>query len=269
MTITLRAFIFVTAATLTTSGLQGFPWTKAPPAPVNPADGNFEASLHGFTLDRGAVNGTTAIAIGDLPAGTKFAQDFAVTPVSGPGEGTGKVTLLELPAFATASTRTWKTTLSLPLNIVQDIDLQGTPVTMRLTGTIRAESNLAVPRNDYFAWTIANTLPAPAFNTAVRPGEPYGMVWAMGLQPSQSLGPHLPRITASGGPQALLSLPAGGTAAPLAIEISDRLAGGTWIPAPAATVTAGANPLPAGTSGSVSVRLTGPRQFVRLRANAP
>ena len=140
----------------------------------------------------------------------------------------------------------WKTTLTLPLNIVQDTDFQGTPVTIRLTGTIRAESNLAVPRNDYFAWTIANTLPAPAFNTAVRPGESYGMVWAMGLRPSQSPGPHLPRITTTGGLQALMSLPSGGTAAPLTIEVSDRLAGGTWIPAPVATVTAGANPLPPG-----------------------
>jgi hypothetical protein len=207
--------------------------------------------------------------VGDIPAGTTFGNNFAETPLSGTGEGTGTVALVEIPASATTATRTWKTTLTLPLNILQTSDLNGTAVTIRFTGTLRAESNVVVPRNGFYQWTLANSLPTPAFDSQVRPGEPYGMVWAMGLAPTASLRPHLPVIALAGGPRAQISLPPAGTAAPLIVEISDLLSTGSWSPAPAAAVSIGANPLPAGTSGSVSVQLSGPKQFVRLRANAP
>lgn len=269
MTITLRAFIFITAATMTTNGLEGFAWTAAPPAPVNSANGIFDAALHRFTINKGTVNGTTAIAIGATPAGTTFGANFTEEPISGPGEGNGTITLTEIPASATPSTRTWRTNISLPLNLLQTTDLEGTSVTIRLTGTMRAESNLVIPRSDYYAWTIANNLPAPAFDSTVRPGEPYGMVWAMGLAPTAPLRPHLPSVILAGGPRAQLTLPAGGTAAPLIVEVSNQLTTGSWAPAPAASVTGGANPLPPGSKGTVNIQLTGPGQFVRLRANAP
>jgi hypothetical protein len=271
MNIPLRAFIFVTVANTSTSGLEGFAWTAAPPAPVNPANGATDAALQRFTIDKGTVSGvTTSSLIPNVPVGTTFATDFAETPFSGPGEGSGSVTLVEIPAQATPSTRTWKTTVVLPLNVLQDTDLDGTQVTIRMTGTLRSESNLVIPRNDYYAWTIANGLAAPAFDAEARPGEPYGMLWAMGLQPSSSLRNHLPVIAAgAGSPKAVMALPAGGTAGPLIVEVSDLLTADSWAPAPAASVTGGANPIPAGTSGPVSVQLSGLRQFARLRANAP
>lgn len=268
MNIPLRAFIFITVANITTSGLQGFAWTPSPPAPVNPATGNIDASLHNFTVDQGQVNGATTVAFGDVPAGTTFGADFADTPISGPAEGTGTVTLVEIPAQATTATRTWKTTLTLPLSIVQTSDLDGTAVTIRLTGTLRAESNLVIPRNEYYAWTLDNDLPTPPFDSEVRPGEPFGMLWAMGLAPTQSLRPHLPAIIpGTGNPQAVMTLPASGTAAPLIVEVSDRLTADSWSPAPPASLSGGANPIPVGTSGSVAIQLTGPHQFARLRAN--
>lgn len=269
MNIPLRAFIFVTVANISTSGLQGYAWTPAPPAPVNPVTGDFDGTLHNFTADQGTVNGTTTVQFGDVPAGTTFSADFAEDPISGPAEGTGTVNLTEIPAQATTSTRTWKTTLTLPVSILQTTDLDGTAVSIRLNGTLRAESDVVIPRNEYYAWTITNSLPTPPFDSEIRPDEPHGMVWAMGLEPSSSLRPHLPVITLAESPQAVMTLPPGGTAAPLFIEISDKLTADSWSLAPSATVTGGANPLPAGTKGAINVQLSGPRQFVRLRATAP
>lgn len=270
MNIPLRAFIFLTVANVSTTGLQGFAWTPAPPASVTPATGDFDGTLHHFTADGGTVNGATTIDFGDVPAGTTFAANFAETPISGPAEGTGNVSLVEIPAQATASTRTWKTTLTLPVSILQTNDLNGTSVSVRLAGTLRAESNIIIPRDDYYAWTIANNLPMPTFDSEIRPGEPYGMVWAMGLEPSSSLRPHLPVINlAEATPQAEMILPPGGTTAPLIIEISENLSTDSWSLAPSNTITGGANPLPAGTKGKINVQLSGPRQFIRLRATAP
>ncbi len=254
-------FSFIPAAyvNLITTGVSGEPSTPNPPAPVTTTTGEFDAALHEFTINQGAISG--------VALGTPLNENFSNTPVTGPGQGTGTITLTEIPGLATTTTRTWTAVVVLPLDFTDTQELNGTQVTVDVSGTLKASGNLVIPKTNYLAWVAQYSLGAPAFGSPIRPGEPHGMVWAMGLPPSTSIRQHLPRIITGGpAPVALMEFPAGGTAGPLLVEVSDSLAPGSWVPATAGNVSTGANPIPAGTPGVVSVNLAGTRRFVRLRA---
>jgi hypothetical protein len=245
---------------LITTGVSGQPSTPNPPAPVTTSTGEFDAALHEFTINQGAITG--------VALGTPLNENFSTTPVTGPGQGTGTITLTEVPGLATATTRTWTTVVVLPLDFTDTQDLDGTQVTVDVSGTLKASGNLVIPKTNYLAWVAQYSLGAPVFGSPIRHGEPHGMVWAMGLTPSASIHQYLPRIITGGpSPIALMEFPAGGTAGPLLVEVSHSLAPGSWVPALATDLSVGANPIPAGTPGVVTVDLNGGNRFVRLRAN--
>lgn len=261
MNFNLRATVFfipISVATLNTAGLRGFPTTPLPPAPVDSASGTFAAADHQFTINQGTVTGTVTGQTEPISA------DFADAPVTGPGVGTGSVILV--PVSETASHRTFTATVNLPVSIDENSE-EG--VRIRVTGTLRAQGQIVVPKDPFIVWATSAGMPGLSFANEIRPGEPAGLVWAMGLQAADSLAAHAPRM--QGGltaPAALITLPAGGSAAPLTVEVSENLATGSWTPAAAAALSTGANPIPAGTQGPVTVELTGPNRFVRLSASA-
>ena len=247
---------FFSVATATTNGLVGSPSTPAPPALVETATGNFNAALHEFTINAGTLT-TNA-------AGETSTIDFAAEPAGGPGVGTGTIVLTELTAQATVATRTWRAVLTLPLNSTQADPDSGAQITM--TGTLKGIQNFVIPRTEFHAWTMEGGLGTPPFDSILPNGARAGMVWALGLAPGNLPDAHFPVVSAVG-PAATITLPAVGTAAPLTVEISDNLS--SWSDAPPATLSGGVNPLPQGSVGAVTVSLSGPKKFVRLRAVGP
>lgn len=259
MNFNLRVLVFVTVATINTSGLRGFPTTPLPPGPVDFASGAFDAAYHDFTVNQGTITGTV---VGQQEP---VSANFAETPVTGPGEGIGSVLLA--PLSETATHRTFRATVELPVAIDQASD-EGFRI--RVNGRLRAEGQITAPKNPFVLWSVAAGIGGTGFISEVRPGEPAGLIWAMGLQPGDALAAHGPRMLAGPGqPAAMIELPEGGSAGALTVEVSSSLAAGSWVPAPAAALSTGANPIPPGTRGQVTIELTGERRFVRLSASAP
>jgi len=249
----------VTVATINTSGLRGFPTTPLPPGPVDFASSTFDAADHDFTVNQGTITGT--VVGQEEPVSANFAE----TPVTGPGEGTGSVVLV--PLSETATHRTFQATVELPVAIDQASD-EGFRI--RVNGRLRAQGQITAAKSPFLVWSVASGIDGVTFASEIRPGEPAGLVWAMGLQPGESLAAHGPRMLAGPGhPAAMIELPAGGSAGPLTVEVSASLAAGSWTPAPAATLSTGANPIPPGTRGPVTIDLAGERRFVRLSASPP
>ncbi len=243
----------------TMNGLVGSPSTPAPPAPVTIGTGDFNAALHEFTIHTGLLNSNAA--------GSTTTRNFAEEPARGAGSGTGTIVLTELPSQATATTRTWRSVLTLPVDFtqVQNIDAS-TTVEIKVTGTLKGAADLVIGKTEFSAWTLEGGLGTPAFDSVLSSGARAGLVWALGLSPEESPEAHFPVVSAAG-PVARIVLPARGTLAPLTVEISENL--GSWRNAPAASVSGGANPLPPGGTGMFTVDLPGPERFVRLRADGP
>jgi hypothetical protein len=120
-----------------------------------------------------------------------------------------------------------------------------------------------VPRTEYLAWTVAEGIPgAPFEGDSNGDGVANGLVWALGLSNSADPRPYLPRPHPLVPGGFLVSLPDGGTAAPILIQSSPHL--GSW--SPASGVLAPANPLPAASSGNIAIQPNGsPTRFIRLR----
>jgi len=264
MNFNLRVLVFISVATLNTSGLEGFAITPEPPAPVDEPTGNFDASYHNFTITKGTITGNIVGSEG--PVSVTIDEN----PLSGPGTGTGTVVLT--PVSQNSVSYTYLATIELPVDFEEVLEEEG--VSVKVTGRLRALNQVVIPKDPFTVWASTAGVGSVGFSDEIRPGEPAGLVWAMGLQPDESLADHTPRIVASGPPDDLqisanLELPATGSAGPLLVEVSDSLAHDSWLPAPAATVGGGLNPLPPGSGGRVTVTLEGSRKFVRLSATAP
>lgn len=234
--------------------------TITAPGAVTAATGQFAASQHRFSIDQGTVSGT---ALGN-PVSESFNPE---SPVNGTGTGTGTVTLTA--AGDSGIHRTFHVTVTIPVAI-NDTFLAGTTnVAVTATGTVKATGTVQVPRTEYLAWTVDEGIPGAAFN--VDPdgdGVSNGILWALGLSADADPLPYLPKADLLAAKGFKLSLPAGGTAAPIRIEHSDDLDG--WADVPAAGISGGANPLPAGTTGSVTVSPdASPQRFVRLKVSEP
>jgi hypothetical protein len=260
MTFTLRALI-INVATLNTRNLKGYPGTSSPPASVDPETGDFEANQHTFTITEGSITGTIITS----PDPVSFT--IGDSPLSGSGAGTGTIVLM--PVSEDALSYTYRATVELPVDFEETLEEEG--VAIKVTGRLKAQNDVVLPKDPFTIWASVGGLDGVGFDSEIHPGEPAGLLWAMGLQPSDSLRTHMPqiRIGAEAERTAHLEFPASGTAAPLTIETSDSLAADSWVPASPGSISVGQNPLPIGIQGEVTVTLDGARKFVRLRATAP
>lgn len=268
MGFTLKALVFITVATINTSGMKGTAFTRVPPGLATPTGtgGTFDAAQHSLRINQGTITGSITAT---TPA-TPINANFADSPVEGPGTGTGTLTVVL--GTATATHRNCTVTMLLPVDFTQNQDLDGTPVTVKVKGTIKAAGTIPVPLNSWIDWKLANNLSASAFSTLPAPGAaPLGLAWAMGLEPGVPASMVTPAMTGGVSPAATLVLPVTGTRGPLRLEQSDSLTGGSWQIVPAASISLGQNPLPAGSSGTVTVQWASPgtRRFIRVGAQQP
>jgi hypothetical protein len=134
--------------------MGGTAYTPNPkPAPVTPnaTGGTFDAALHRVVINRGTMTGAITATDPDTPVNA----DFASAPVEGAGIGTG--TIVMVPGAADATHRTMQATITIPVDFTDTQDMSGTPVTIKVKGTIKAAGPVRIP---------LNVLPSPTFTPA-------------------------------------------------------------------------------------------------------
>lgn len=254
--------IIVAAYTITVSNLSAAIETLVPPGVVTPATGVFAANQHGFEIDQGTITGSTSGIIGNNPINESFTPQ---NPASGTGTGDGSVTLVH--TGDTGMFRNYTVTATLPVSITDTFLAGTTSVAITATGTVKASGTVQVPKSEYVAWTIAQNIPNAPFNgDANNDGVANGLVWALGLNANSNPRPYLPRPNPAVPGGFLIPLPPGGTAAPILIQNSPLLE--LWTPA--TSVSPVANPIPAASSGNVTIAPNAsPKRFLRLLVNEP
>lgn len=252
----------------TSTVLGGTVFTPTPPGTVDPPTGSFDATQHSFEINQGSVSGNIFVFFVPQPQSV----DFATEPVTGTGSGTGSVVLSETGSTATTRTFSVVTVLDIDLlNVIEVTDPITTTVTVTGAGTIKAEGEITVPLGTlYELWAMDNGIAgAPFSGDANSDGVGNGLLWALGLQAEDDPLPFLPTVS---GTTVRLELPPGGTAAELLVETSTTLIPGAgWLPVAPDAVSTGTNPIPAGTTGPVTVDLPAgdPVRGLRLRADEP
>lgn len=262
--ITLRAsFLGLASFNLTSTVIGGNLTTPAPPGTVN-ADGIFDSAQHVFEINEGSIGGTVNV-FGSV---SNVNVDFQTDPVGAAGVNPGGV--WSVPTSATTTSKTYTVVVIMPLSITEVQTVEGTEVTITANGQLNASGEITVPLGTlYEQWAVANDIDgAPFTGDHDLDGVSNGLLWALGLQVDDDPRPVLPAINGS---SVELTLPAGGTAADLWLETSTALTPGSWLALRAVAVSTGTNPLPAGTSGPVSVALPSgdPLRGLRLRVDEP
>lgn len=256
------AFLNLASYNINVTNLSTAIFTIAPPGVVTPATGVFAANQHRFEIDQGTINGTTSGLIGNNTINESFTPE---SPASGTGTGTGTVVLVH--TGDSGIFRNYTVTATLPVSIADTFLAGTTSVAITATGTVRASGTVQVPRTEYLAWTLDQGIPnAPFAGDPNGDGVSNGLLWALGLNANSDPFPYLPRPNPAQPGGFIVPLPPGGSGAPILIQSSPNL--GTW--GPAGAVGPVANPVPAGTSGNVTVAPDGsPRRFIRLQVTEP
>lgn len=246
--------------TLAASGLAGRLFTLDSPGVVTPASGEFDASQHRLVLDAGTVSGTAV--------GQSIEQSFTPEdPLVSEPSGTGVVILTPMPP--NGDFLVFEVSVILPgLTATDTIEPEGGiggPVTITASGDLKASGTLEVAASEYLAWALAEGIAGqPGTADANHDGVPNAIAWALGLGAFDDARSHLPRPDGAAPTGFVLSLPVTGTAAPLVLEAA--AAPGSWSELPAARCSLGLNPLPAGSTGTVTIAPSGlPAEFLRLQ----
>lgn len=244
-------------AKLQIQNMGAYASTVDAPSPVTPnsSGGSFDGSLHKLIINRGTASGIAG-------------ADFSVTPINGKGTGTGTLTMVA--GESTATHRTYMVTLVIPVDFT-DIVNEGA-ATVRVQGTLKSTGTITFPVNEFIGWTDEKGIPGASFTDPLTVGAaPLGMAWAAGLEPTTPVGLVTPAIQSTpSDTSATLMLPETGTRAPLWIESCTDLLKGVWSPVAGTYLSTGANPIPAGTMGPVTIQMgTGPSLFIRPRVDPP
>jgi hypothetical protein len=253
---------FLLTINATTNGMGGTVFTKSPPGAADPATSTFDASLHRFLINRGTITGSAV--------GTPINIDLATSSFAGTADGIGSFELTRLPDGPTAAF--YSATLTTPVNIVKNIGEGTTAATVTDTGTLTAATAPGTPIqvsfDEYQRWTECNGIPgAPPQEDSNLSGAPNGITWALGLSNYDDPKPHLLQPDPATPRGFVLPLPPGGTAAPITVQISHSLAPGSWVPALPGDLSTGVNPIPAGTTGQVTLSPSAASAcFVRMSA---
>jgi hypothetical protein len=254
----LRNFL-LGSITATSSTIGGTMFTITPPGLIDPATGIGDASQHQFVINQGTVTGSAV--------GNPLSVNFATDPASGKGSGSATVTITR--ASTTATRAVCNVTVTLPVNLTEPIPNDyGLTATFSATGTFKAAGQVSVPLSDYLAWTEVQNVPGADPNADPnQDGIPNGLLWALGLSLNANPRPHL-IVADPASPRGFrFTLPAGGAGGPLFIESSTSLAPDSWSLASPAELSLPANPLPAGTTGTITIAPSSlPSRFLRLRA---
>lgn len=252
-------------------GLGATLHTPNPPGIVDPATGEFDASEHELTVNQGQMSGQIFIL---FVANETVDFDFASMPFGGAGAGTGTVELT--PKSSTATTKTYDVAVVINIEIADNVAAGGFEIPIGAAGMMKAAGTVTVPlepADPYTVWADVNGIAdAPFEGDENGDGTPNGLQWALGLNADDSPKDfQLRPIGLDGGTvEFRLTLPEGGTAADITIEVSENPGTAPFELLDAFSVTAG-NPIPAQTSGEVVIKI--PRVsatgFVRLSVEKP
>jgi pimeloyl-ACP methyl ester carboxylesterase len=119
--------------------MRGIAFTPPPtPGPVTATanGGTFDATLHQIKINQGTIIGEITIT------GTPINSSFVDNPVIGTGTGNGTVTMI--PGASSPGQRTMQVTFEMPVDFTNNLDLDGTPVSVRVQGTIRANTSVVI-----------------------------------------------------------------------------------------------------------------------------
>lgn len=235
-------------------------FTTIPPGSVTSSTGEFAASQHKFSINQGGITGTAS--------GQAINETFSPSnPFEGIGNGQGSVTLT--PTTSDSLYQNYDITVILPGVSISDTITAGTTITVTAnatgTGDIKATGTLQVPLSEYLAWTIDQGIPgAPGQDDANHDGLPNALAWAFGLDSTTNASGDRPSVTPARGFQ--FALPVSGSAAEIRLQRSTILSG--WADVPVNRISVSSNPLPIGSSGTITVSPSGdPTEFFRLEAS--
>jgi hypothetical protein len=245
--------------------------TPAPPGAVDPATGEFDASEHSLSVNSGTLSGSISIPLLSIDEMVDF--DFAAVPFGGAGAGTG--TVLLTPTGITPTSKSYDVVVLLPVQIENTVDAMGFEIPITAAGVVKGVGTVSVPitpPDPYLAWTEANNIAGELFaGDENQDGVPNGLQWALGLDATT---PPFSALLQPMGEMATtvdftMTLPAGGNAAGLTVLVSANPESDSFATLAPGSVSSG-NPIPAGTSGTVTIRLPKSAMgFVRLSVNAP
>lgn len=260
-----RSAFLVGSYNVSSTAIGADVFTLFPPGLVEPEGGNFDASQHAFSVNDGTLSGSFTL----LGATSPLRVSFASAPVAGAGSGLGNVSLARIAE--TSTSRTYDVTVVSPVAVADTFDTgSGILVDVTANGTLKVAGTASTTFTPYEFWTYANGIEgAPFLDDANGDAVPNGLVWALGLSATDNPIPHLPDATVAVPAMATITLPAGGTAAPIRIEgaLSPQR---PWTPVEAGAISIGFNPVPAGTSGPITYAFpAGCGAFARLAASEP
>lgn len=245
--------------------------TPSPPGAVDPATGEFDASEHSLTVNNGSLSGSISIPLLGVDDMVDF--DFAALPFGGAGAGTGTVVLT--PAGSTPTSKSYDVVVLFPVQIENTVDAMGFEIPITAAGIVKGVGTVSVPitpPDPYLAWTEANSIAGELFvGDENKDGVPNGLQWALGLDATT---PPFSALLQPVGAMATtvdftMTLPAGGSAADLTVLVSANPESDSFVTLASVSVSSG-NPIPAGTSGTVTIKLPKSAMgFVRLSVNAP
>ena len=249
---------------LESSTLDAILDTPNPPGIVNPATGEFDSSQHSFTVVSGDLSGE----ISTLLTGTsEISFNFADAPIGGTGIGTGTVTLT--PTGSTSTSKSYDVDVRLPIAVDEIFEAEGFEIPIRAEGTAKMVGSTTieiVPEDPFTAWAEQNNLAGTTrLEDSNGDGVPNGIQWALGLEASDNPYPHLlaPNGTTDSSVNFAISLPPDGTAAPLLVVTASDPSE-PFVPLGGVLINRG-NPIPAGSTGLVTIRLPrGEKGFLQL-----
>jgi hypothetical protein len=242
--------------------------TTTPPGAVDPSTGNYNVSEHPFSINQGTMSGSATLLGQNIPVDVNFAE----TPLEGANTGTGANVAISL-ASSSNNSKTYNVTLIYPVNTTDTLPVNDSlSITVVTAGTVKATGTITVPiLTDFEIWRSDNSLAGATFEgDSNQDGLANGLQWALGLAANVSPVPHLLTFATST-PSATtytITLPAGGSAGALTVSYTPNLTT-AFTPLVSGAVNVG-NPIPAGTTGTVTITLpAGDQGFLKMSAVAP
>ncbi|MEJ6635041.1 MAG: hypothetical protein QNL77_04945 [Akkermansiaceae bacterium] len=244
---------FLIGATINTNDLAGTADTPLGLGPVNPANGEFEAVLHTFTIDSGTLDGSALF--------TPIDVDIAESPITGPGAGTGTL-ILSNPVEGADFKITYTVTLVLPIDFsdIVPTGVEGQDAEVGVVGTIKAVGTAFAFRTPtYDEWADSQELATGSqANFSVTDAMPNELVYALGLD-SNFFADDLLTPSANGVTFGFGQTP---TRDDILIEFSDNLT--TWLPAPPNHFESGLSLVPKGFTGEITISPESRARFYRV-----
>ncbi|MEN8774682.1 MAG: hypothetical protein ABF379_14105 [Akkermansiaceae bacterium] len=254
-------FAVIAEYEFTGTGLGFTAETIDAPGPVTAETGEFDASDHAVTVDRGLLNGSANSLVTEEIA---VMFDFAEAPFTGAGSGTGTVTVN--PGRREGIRQYYDISVELPISLVQeieleDVEIEGLAVNGDISGTIKAVGETFLDIPDYNSWADeAGIDPESQDEFNLSPSIPNYALFALGHDGASVPG-QLFTVSSEG-----ITLDTSGDFAlgDLAIEWSEDLE--NWSLVPQTAMTSGNSSIAFGDSFEMAttIGLEGVKKYVRV-----